>query len=109
MERQTPDRRITGTVLVGLSQRAGAGANWPSRPDLGCGAAARPRHADHAPVVGGRAGELVRCRCRLTRWAPSRQSPADKSCCAVYPPRFHFWGTVAHRISLVQRVELDAP
>ncbi|KAJ1124321.1 hypothetical protein NDU88_002782 [Pleurodeles waltl] len=88
MERQTPDCGTTGRCSLGLSQRAGAGANWPGWPDRSCAAAARLRQADHraGAVRGGSRWPDQPDRGRASAAIPRR---------AVYPPRFRFLSTGA--------------
>ncbi|KAJ1092811.1 hypothetical protein NDU88_005921 [Pleurodeles waltl] len=79
-----------GRCWSGLSPRAGAGANWPGRPDRRCAAAPRAHRADHGAGVRGRGRELVWCWVGAD-WPdrPDRsRAAAAIPCRAVYPPRF---------------------
>ncbi|KAJ1190783.1 hypothetical protein NDU88_000102 [Pleurodeles waltl] len=94
MERQTPDHGTTRPVLVGLSQGAGVGINWPRRPDRGCAAGARPLRTDHGAGGRGRSRELVWCVAGED--LPDRRRAAGAILHhSVYPPCFRFWATVA--------------
>ncbi|KAJ1152911.1 hypothetical protein NDU88_005685 [Pleurodeles waltl] len=69
METQTPDWGTTGRCWLWLGERAGEGANWPSRPDRGSSTAARPHRTDHGAGGWGRGRELVQCGSRMARHA----------------------------------------